>query len=47
MEAVPEPDEARLRALELAGPAGCVLITGSLYLLADLYSTDAVSRMGA
>jgi folylpolyglutamate synthase/dihydropteroate synthase len=45
VEAISEPEGARLRALELAGPAGRVLVTGSLYLLADLYSTDAVSRM--
>ncbi len=37
VEAVPDPAAARARALELAGPAGAVLVTGSLYLLADLY----------
>jgi dihydrofolate synthase / folylpolyglutamate synthase len=36
VEAVPEPSAARARALELAGPGGAVLVTGSLYLLADL-----------
>lgn len=36
VEAVPEPAAARARALELAGPVGAVLVTGSLYLLADL-----------
>jgi dihydrofolate synthase / folylpolyglutamate synthase len=36
VEWVPEPVAARARALELAGPAGAVLVTGSLYLLADL-----------
>ncbi len=36
VEAVPEPAAARSRALELAGPEGAVLVTGSLYLLADL-----------
>ena len=34
--AEPEPSAARARALELAGPGGAVLVTGSLYLLADL-----------
>ncbi len=36
VEAEPEPTAARARALELAGSAGAVLVTGSLYLLADL-----------
>jgi dihydrofolate synthase/folylpolyglutamate synthase len=36
VEAEPEPTAARVRALELAGPGGAVLVTGSLYLLADL-----------
>jgi dihydrofolate synthase / folylpolyglutamate synthase len=36
VEAVPEPAAARTRALELAGPEGAVLVTGSLYLLAEL-----------
>ncbi len=36
VEAVPDPDAALARARELAGPAGSVLVTGSLYLLADL-----------
>jgi dihydrofolate synthase/folylpolyglutamate synthase len=36
VEAVPEPAAARARALELAGPDGAVVVTGSLYLLADL-----------
>jgi dihydrofolate synthase/folylpolyglutamate synthase len=36
VEAEPEPTVARTRALELAGPGGAVLVTGSLYLLADL-----------
>jgi dihydrofolate synthase/folylpolyglutamate synthase len=39
VEAVPDPHAARARALELAGPDGRVLVTGSLYLLADLYGT--------
>ena len=40
VESVPEPTRARIRALELAGRTGKVLVTGSLYLLADLYSVD-------
>ena len=32
----PDPAAARARALELAGSDGAVLVTGSLYLLADL-----------
>jgi dihydrofolate synthase/folylpolyglutamate synthase len=36
VEAVPDPAAARARALELAGPEGAVLVTGSLYLLAEL-----------
>jgi dihydrofolate synthase/folylpolyglutamate synthase len=39
VEAVPDPAAARRRALELAGEEGAVLVTGSLYLLADLSST--------
>jgi len=36
VEAVDDPGLARRRAIELAGPDGAVLVTGSLYLLADL-----------
>ena len=36
VEPIPDPSEARSRALELAGPAGAVVVTGSLYLLAEL-----------
>ena len=36
VEVEPEPAAARARALALAGPGGAVLVTGSLYLLADL-----------
>jgi dihydrofolate synthase/folylpolyglutamate synthase len=36
VEAVADPAGARQRARDLAGPAGRVLATGSLYLLADL-----------
>jgi dihydrofolate synthase/folylpolyglutamate synthase len=38
VEAVPEARDALLRGRELAGPDGAVLVTGSLYLLADLAS---------
>ena len=37
VETVPEPAEALERAHELAGPDGAVLVTGSRYLLADLF----------
>jgi dihydrofolate synthase/folylpolyglutamate synthase len=47
VEALPDPHAARLRALELAGPDGRILVTGSLYLLADLYQSDAAFRMPA
>ena len=36
VEAVPDPALARRRGLELAGPEGAVVVTGSLYLVADL-----------
>jgi len=36
VETVPEPDAALDRGRELAGEDGAVLVTGSLYLLADL-----------
>ncbi len=36
IEAVTEAVAARARAIELAGPEGAVLVTGSLYLLAQL-----------
>jgi dihydrofolate synthase/folylpolyglutamate synthase len=36
VEALTEPEEALARARELGGPDGAVLVTGSLYLLADL-----------
>jgi dihydrofolate synthase / folylpolyglutamate synthase len=40
VEAEPDPVAARARALELAGAEGAVLVTGSLYLLADLSAAD-------
>ena len=36
VESVPYPAAARARGLELAGQEGALLVTGSLYLLADL-----------
>jgi dihydrofolate synthase / folylpolyglutamate synthase len=36
VESIADPAEARRRALALAGPGGAVLVTGSLYLLAEL-----------
>ena len=41
VESVREPHAARLRALELAGQDGRILVTGSLYLLADLYEAES------
>src|SRR5581483_5206834 len=38
VEAVPDPHRAVALARRLAGPGGAVLVTGSLYLLADLYN---------
>ena len=38
VEAVSDPADALMRARELAGPDGAVLVTGSLYLLAQLYN---------
>jgi dihydrofolate synthase/folylpolyglutamate synthase len=36
VETLPDPHAARARALGLVGPEGAVLVTGSLYLLAEL-----------
>jgi dihydrofolate synthase / folylpolyglutamate synthase len=36
VEPVPDPHAARRLALELAGPVGAVVVTGSLYLLSEL-----------
>jgi dihydrofolate synthase/folylpolyglutamate synthase len=41
VEPNPDPGEARSRALELAGPEGAVVVTGSLYLLAELSGRGA------
>jgi dihydrofolate synthase/folylpolyglutamate synthase len=40
-EAIVDPHDAVARARQLAGPEGAVLVTGSLYLLADLYTDRA------
>jgi dihydrofolate synthase / folylpolyglutamate synthase len=42
----PAPREALARARELAGPAGAVVVTGSIYLLSDL-ARDGALRRGA
>jgi dihydrofolate synthase/folylpolyglutamate synthase len=44
-EVVPDPHAALNRARELAGPAGAVLATGSIYLIADLLSPRAGRRV--
>jgi len=43
-ETVSAPRAALARARELAGPAGAVLVTGSIYLIADLVREDADAR---
>jgi dihydrofolate synthase/folylpolyglutamate synthase len=40
VDALPDPHEARAHALALAGPGGAVVVTGSLYLLAELSDSD-------
>jgi dihydrofolate synthase/folylpolyglutamate synthase len=46
-EVVPEPRAALARARELAGRAGAVLATGSIYLVADLVSPPGGRRASA
>ncbi len=46
-EVVDEPERALARARELAGPEGCVLVTGSIHLIADLVRDDVHSRASA
>ena len=46
VEAVGDPRAALLSARERAGPAGGVLVTGSLYLLADLYGEAGAQPAG-
>jgi dihydrofolate synthase / folylpolyglutamate synthase len=41
VEPLSDPFQARRRALALAGPAGAVVVTGSLYLLSELSGHDA------
>jgi dihydrofolate synthase/folylpolyglutamate synthase len=43
VEVVPDPAAARDRALRLAGPDGALLVTGSLYLLAELSGENSDS----
>jgi len=47
-EKEPEPARALAAAREIAGPEGAILVTGSLYLLADLAALpeDVRSRAG-
>ena len=43
-ESVAEPHRALERARELAGPDGAVVVTGSIYLIADLVREPSVAR---
>jgi dihydrofolate synthase/folylpolyglutamate synthase len=44
VESVPDATSAFQRAHELAGPGGAVLVTGSLYLIRDLYAIPEAVR---
>jgi dihydrofolate synthase/folylpolyglutamate synthase len=44
-ETVADPREAVGRARALAGPAGAVLVTGSLHLIADLRRRASSARL--
>ena len=46
-EIVPAPRSALARARELAGPEGAVIVTGSIYLIADLVSDPGRRRASA
>jgi dihydrofolate synthase / folylpolyglutamate synthase len=46
-EIVPDPRAAVARAQELAGPEGAVLVTGSIYLVADLLGEPGRRRASA
>jgi dihydrofolate synthase/folylpolyglutamate synthase len=46
-EIVRSPREALQRARELAGPEGAVIVTGSIYLVADLVSAPGARRASA
>jgi dihydrofolate synthase/folylpolyglutamate synthase len=43
-ESVADPRAAVARAAELAGPDGAVIVTGSIYLIADLVRDPGVAR---
>jgi len=43
-ETVPDPATALERGRERAGPAGAVLATGSIYLIADLVREPGAAR---
>jgi dihydrofolate synthase / folylpolyglutamate synthase len=43
VESIADPAAARARGLELAGPEGALLVTGSLYLLGELSAADGDS----
>ena len=45
VEVVEEPSRAVVRGRELAGAEGALLVTGSLYLLADLFAGDRSSSL--
>ena len=47
IESIADPRKALRRARELAGPEGAVLVTGSLYLLADLFAAEEQERCTA
>jgi dihydrofolate synthase/folylpolyglutamate synthase len=47
IEIVGDPRAAVARAQELAGPAGAVVATGSIYLVADLLSPPGARRSSA
>ena len=47
VEEAPDPVSAVTRAREVAGPDGALLVTGSLYLLADLSAAEDVACMGS
>jgi dihydrofolate synthase/folylpolyglutamate synthase len=44
VESLPDATSALQRAHELAGPGGAVLVTGSLYLIRDLYAIPEAVR---
>jgi dihydrofolate synthase/folylpolyglutamate synthase len=45
VEVVDDPAQAAARGRELAGAEGALLVTGSLYLLADLFAADRSSSL--